>query len=416
MIWTLSDRVFRLFVSFATGIMVVRLLAPEQFGVLSVANSLVGVLGFLNLAAVEGIVVRSLVEEPDARYQILGSALILRLTGSAMMVVTVLLISPFLNDESGLMVMVAVVMSGATLFGALEVGEYWLRKIMHSKRGVLARHFALSVGAIGRVWAAGSSSPLVMLAVVVLLESMLVAAALSFALYKSNVAPLRWQIDKRRIERISKEALPLLISAAAVGLYARIGVLLVGQFHGGREAGMLSVAITLAEAVCAIPLGIMASVTPALLERRTVSLVDFNCGFRFWLRRITWLGLAICLVASLIGPFFISALFDGKYDGATPLFCWLIWASFFVFMSAVSEVWILGSELQFYQLPKAFIAALCSSVLNLILVPYMGAKGAAISVLVSYSIAAVFGNLLFKDTRPLFVMQVESLLLFRHGY
>lgn len=412
-LWILLDRVGRLLLSFATGVIVARLLAPEVYGILSFANALVSIVSFLNIAAIEAMVVWALVLEPEAKAEILGSAFMLRLLGGIATVLMVMTIVPFLEGQPPIVAIIAPIIAGATLFTAMDVGEYWLRQVLASKYGVIARQIALIIGAGGRIWAASSPSPLLLLALVIALEALLVAVGLAFSLHRLGVTPWHWRVVGNRCIQLLVGAWPLLLAAAAVGLYARVGVIILGQWQGAYAVGLFSVATIMVEATHALPVAIMASVTPMLLAQRLTSEAKFTWAFKQWLQRIIWLGIAVCLLLFLSAPLMMSLLFGSRYDGSVAIFEILIWSAFFVFVSVASEVWLIGHNLQRYQLPKTLLAAVVSIVLNLSLAPTLGVKGTAIATLFSYSVSAFWANALFHDTRPLFQLQLMAFVPFK---
>lgn len=411
-LWILIDRVGRLLLSFAIGVIVARLLAPELYGILSFANALVSIVSFLNIAAIEAMVVWALVREPEAKAEILGSAFILRLLGGIATVLMVMAIVSFLGGQPPIVTIIAPIIAGTTLFTAMDVGEYWLRQVLASKYGVIARQIALIIGAGGRIWAASSSSPLLLLALIMVLEALLVAVGLAFSLHRLGVTPWYWRVVGTRCIQLLVGAWPLLLAAAAVGLYVRVGVIILGQWQGAYAVGLFSVATIMVEATHALPVAIMASVTPMLLAQRLTSEAKFTWAFKQWLQRIIWLGIAVCLILFLSAPLMMSLLFGSRYDGSIAIFEILIWSAFFVFISVASEVWLIGHNLQRYQLPKTLLAAVVSIVLNLSLAPTLGAKGTAIATLLSYSISAFLANALFHDTRPLFRLQLMAFVPF----
>lgn len=410
--WTIYDRGGRILIAFATGVIVARLLTPEVYGVLSFAGALVGVVSFLNIAAIEPMVVWALVREPAARYEILGSALMLRLLGGVATILTVVAIVPFLDGPPPVVGVIAPIIAAATLFTAMDVGEYWLRQTLASKYGVIARQIALFIGAGARIWAASGPSPLLMLAIITGLESLLVAVGLALSLQHVKAPPWHWRVAWRRCLQLFIGSLPLLLAAAAVGLYVRIGVIILGQLQGSRAVGLFSVATIMAEATHALPLAIMASATPVLLALRLRSERGFLDTFEHWLRGIVWLGIGVCTTLYFGAAMVVSLLFGSRYQGSVEIFEILIWSAIFVFLSVASEVWLTGQNLLRYQLPKTLLAMTFSIMLNLGLVPALGARGAAIATLLSYSVSAFWANALFRKTRPLFILQLKAFLPF----
>lgn len=411
-LWTILDKGGRLLIAFGTGVIVARLLAPELFGMLNLASATLGVLCFLNLAAIEGVVVLALVRNPKARDEILGSACLLRILGGMATVATVLLIAPFFMNQPPMVKAIAPIIATTTLFSALEVGEYWLRQILASKYGTLSRQAGLLVGAGARIWAAGLDSPLVPLAFVIVGESLLVAVGLALSLRLVGAPPWRWRIVWTHCRRMLTDALPLLLSAAAVGLYVRVGFLILGQSHGSSAVGLLSVATIMTEATHALPVAIMGTLSPVLLAQQLKDQSVFELSFQKWLGRIVRLGLAVCTLLYFAAPWIMTLLFGELYQGSIEVFKWLIWSAFFVYLSIASEPWILGYEFQRYQLPKTLLAATVSVMLNWQLAPSMGAKGTAIATVVSYATSACFANIFFRNMRPLFRLQMMALLPF----
>lgn len=411
-LWTLADKGGRLLIAFGAGVIVARLLAPELFGMLSLASATVGVLSFLNLAAIEGVVVWALVRNPEARDEILGSACVLRLLGGVATVATILLVLPLFLAQPPMVKVIAPIIATMTLFSALEVGEYWLRQILASKYGTLSRQAGLLVGAGARIWAAGLDSPLMPLALVIAGESLLVAGGMAYSLRLADASPWRWRMRWSRCKQLFADAMPLLLAAAAVALYVRIGVLILGQLHGSEAVGLFGVATIMAEATHSLPIAIMATLSPILLAQRLKDRAVFERAFRRSLGRIVWLGLAVCTLLYFAAPWMMTLLFGDLYQGSVEVFEWLIWSAFFVYLSVASEPWILGNEFQRYQLPKTLLAATISIVLNWQLAPSMGAVGTAIATVASYATSACLANLLFRDLRPLFRLQVMALLPF----
>ncbi|RIX41156.1 MAG: flippase [Rhodocyclales bacterium GT-UBC] len=406
-LWTLIDRAGKMLIAFSTGIIVARILAPETYGTLNLANAVVGVVSFLNLGAIEAIVILNLAREPESKEEILGSAVFLRLIGGGLTILTVLGITKLVDQYSSTIAIIAPILAITTLFNAMEIGEYWLRKVLASKYGVISRQIALLFGAGGRIWAALSDSPLIMLATVSAGEAMLICIGLALSLDKLHTPPWHWKISKQRCEQIFTNALPLLLASAAVGLYARIGIVILGNGQSTEAVGYLGVATIMAEATHALPAAIMSSLAPILLAKRSER--EFEYHFKHWINRITWLGIATCLGLFVLAPGLLHLFFGTQYNGAISVFKILIWSALFVFISIVSEAWIVRHNLQRYQLPKTLLAAAFSIALNLKLSSSMGAEGTAIATVISYSVSAFWSNLIFRNTRPLFLLQLSSL-------
>ncbi len=80
--WLLGERILRMIVSLFVGIYVARYLGPERFGLLSYANSFVGLFTAIATLGLDGIVVRELVKLPRQRDKLLGTSFLLKVAGA----------------------------------------------------------------------------------------------------------------------------------------------------------------------------------------------------------------------------------------------------------------------------------------------------------------------------------------------
>ena len=97
--WLMTERILRMTVALLVGIYVARYLGPERFGLLSYANSFVGI--FLSLATLglDEVVVRELVKTPELREKLLGTSFVLKLLGALLMWVAILVVIPLTNND-----------------------------------------------------------------------------------------------------------------------------------------------------------------------------------------------------------------------------------------------------------------------------------------------------------------------------
>ena len=72
--WLLMERIVRMIVALFVGVYIARYLGPERFGLLSYANSFVGLFLALATLGIDSIVIRELVKRPGSRSVILGTA------------------------------------------------------------------------------------------------------------------------------------------------------------------------------------------------------------------------------------------------------------------------------------------------------------------------------------------------------
>jgi Na+-driven multidrug efflux pump len=77
--WLFGEKILRMIVGLFVGIWVARYLGPEQFGLLSYAQSFVGLFIAIATLGLDGIVVRELVKDSSRRDELIGTAFWLKL-------------------------------------------------------------------------------------------------------------------------------------------------------------------------------------------------------------------------------------------------------------------------------------------------------------------------------------------------
>ena len=394
-LWLLVDRGGRLAIAFFLGIWVARQLGPASFGVLTYAQALISVISFLNLAAIEAIVVRMLVDEPSRHDEILGSAVLLRVAGGLAAILTSVVLVYAMNAQGDL-VFITPVIACTTLFQSVDVVDYWFRRILRSRYGVIARLLALLIGAILRIFATTTADPLRAVALAIAAESILVAIALTFAMRRTGASVMSWRPSWQRAVAIVRQSSAILLSAVAIAIYVRFGFIVLGNVAGSDQVGQLSVASTVAETLHALPVAFVASYGPILMGIRLTAPDAFQLKFRKLLQVFTVGSLLLALSVSLIAPWLMPFAFGKSYAASGTILSILVWSIVFVYISVASELWFVGNSLQRYLLPKTVVSAAAYLVLVMTLIPLYGAKGAAVATLITYSISAYWSNLIFQ--------------------
>lgn len=405
--WLMFDRSARLIIAFAVSILVARELDPSVFGTLSYANATVSTLSFVATLGLEAIVVRMLAQEPEAHGEIVASAIFVRALGGAALIGIAAAAAKVLQPEQPVLTLITALIAAASLFQSAEVVEYWLRQKGVVQGAVIGRQLVLVGGAAGRVAALAADNPLIVLAAIPLAEAA-AAAIVLLALYaRSDPAAPVARPRMQRVKAMLAQCVPLLIAAVAVSIYVRIGVLILGAVSGNAEVGIYTVATLVSEASHAVPFALMAAYAPSLLQR---SGSDFDRRWERALRLIVLLGLGLSAAICALALWLMPLVFGAAYATAGSVLTIHIWSAPFVFMSIASEAWFLKYDRLAYYPAKTALGAASSVALNLALVPYFGAHGAAMATVVSYSVSAYWANALFAATRPLFWRQSAALV------
>ena len=146
--WLFADRALRMGVGLLVSVWVARYLGPTQFGQLNYVIAFVALFATFATLGLDGIVVREVVRNPAAEWEILGSAFMLKLCGGALTAVgAVVFISVLRPGDILSRWLVGIVAAGA-VFQAFDVIDFWFQSQVLSKYVVLAKNGAFLLTAV----------------------------------------------------------------------------------------------------------------------------------------------------------------------------------------------------------------------------------------------------------------------------
>jgi PST family polysaccharide transporter len=228
--------------------------------------------------------------------------------------------------------------------------------------------------------------------------------------YRANgQRALSWGVSVQQIRQLMKDGWPLALAGMAVMVYMKIDQIMLGQMLGNRAVGMYSAATRISEVWYFIPISIVASVSPSLIEAKKASTELYYQRLSNLFRFMVLIALAIAVPMTFAAGYLATALYGNDYEGVGPILAIHIWAALFVFLGVAQSPWTINEGLTKLALLRTFVGAVANVFLNLLLIPKNGAIGAAIATTISYGLSAVILNAFSSKTRKIFQLQLNSI-------
>ncbi len=398
MSWLFFDKILRMGVGLLVSVWIARYLGPEQFGLWSFAIAFAALFGAFATLGLDGIVVRELVRNPAQQNELLGSAFSLKLIGGVItLLVSLVSISLVRNGETLTLWLVGLSAAGF-IFQSVNVIDFYFQAKVQSRYTVYAANGAFALMTLVKIALLLTSAPLIAFAWAGLGEVALTAIFLLVAYWANHHSLRKWQYDGRVARQLLKDCWPLLLAGLAVMLYMRVDMVMLQQMVGDREVGIYAAATRLSEMWYFLPGVIVASVSPSIIQCHGTNTALYNNRFKQLYFLMAWLAIGVSLPLSLLSGWIVSIFYGIDFTEAAPVLAIHLWASIAVFLGVASSQYLLAEQLQKISFYRTLIGLVCNIVLNLILIPGMGAKGAAIATVISYFIAT-FSVVFFKSTR-----------------
>jgi polysaccharide transporter, PST family len=396
--WLLADQALRMGVGLFVGIWVARYLGPTRYGQLNYAVAFVALFGAFATLGMSGVVVRELILKPDDRNAIVATAFALKLIGALVGIGVTLTAALLLNRGDDTTTLMVCVIASGLLFQSLDAIDLWFQSQLQAKYTVYARAGAFILVTGGRITLLLQKADVMAFAWAAVAEAALAGVGLLFAYRSAGRGISLIHVRSSQARYLISQSWPLFLSGMAILLYVRLDVVMLGRMIGQREAGIYSAATRLSEMWYFIPMLIVSSVAPAIVESFRTNASQYIARLRKLYFLMAWLAIAVSLPLSLLSTPVVTALFGVAFREAGPVLAIHLWASIAVFLGVASSQHLLVAQLQTVSFYRTLIGLLANVLLNLFLIPRFGARGAAVATVISYFIST-FSLVLFARTR-----------------
>ncbi|MFC1680706.1 flippase [Pseudomonadota bacterium] len=408
-VWLFSERTLRMAANLLVMIYVARYLGPDKYGLLSYSIALVSLFASISGMGIDRVLVRELVNNPDKRDDLLGSAFVLKLFGSIAMIGIVSIVAGAIEDDSFTIIFILIV-AFSYFFQAFNVIG------LNFESEVLAKHVA-RISLIQTVFALASrllliwvEASLIWFALVLVAET-LVQMIAGVIIYEVIIGHLmRWKANTATALRMLKDSWPLILSGLSIAIYMKLDQVMIKFMMGTESVGVYSVAVKLAEGWNILPVVICTSLFPTLVNASKRNKEQLNNRLQDLYDLMIWIVLPIAIIVSGFSDELVELLFGNNFIDAAPVLTIYIWSSFAVYLGVASSQYLAVENLLRYSMYRTLLGAVTNLLLNLILIPAFGLVGAAIATLISY-VCAVFMLQLFRKPRYQVTLMIRSLLL-----
>ncbi|QFS43259.1 flippase [Nostoc sphaeroides] len=410
--WLFIDRILRMGFGLVLGVWIARYLGVQQFGIFNYATAFVALFNPLTNLGLDSLVIRSIMRNPEAKDQILGTAFWLKLGGGIGCVLLTVSSIFILRQNDQLTVGLVAILATAGIFSAFDTIDIWFQSQVQSKYTIVAKNTAFIIIALLKVALIKMHAPLLAFAWAGLAEIGLGAAGLILVYKVKGYSLWLWRWNFPLARTLLKESWPLMLSGLTIMIYMKIDQIMLGEMIGVSAVGLYSAASRISEVWYFIPMAIASSVTPSIFAAKEVSEELYYQRIKKLIRGLVLISIVVALPMSFLSETIITLLFSNGYTTAGLILAIHIWASLFVFMGVATSSWFVAEGLTHLSLRRTLIGAITNVLLNLLLIPHYAGVGAAIATVFSQAVASFLSNATNAKSRKIFKVQIQCLLPF----
>lgn len=397
--------------SLSVGIYVARYLGPKQFGLLSYAISFVGLFSVVSTLGLDQIAVRELKTDPTKKDIILGTLFLLKLTGSVIAIMLILL-TILASDNDRLTEILILIIAIGLIFQSFNVINFYFQSQVISKYIAFANIFQLSISSIIKISLVVLKANLYWFALLIFFDSVILAIGFLY-LFRLHNKPIiySWRFDYVLAKKILNESWAIAISGVVATVYMKIDQIMIKEMLNAESVGLYSVAARFSEVWYFFPSLILQSLFPAIIDIKN----NFKKIYDKRLQQLhDMLSLAAIIVSIIIFIFsddIISFLYGKQFLGAGKILAVHIWSCLLVFPGNIRAYLIIIENKQVVALVFRSFGAVLNILLNFILIPRMGAIGAAWATLASFILPVLLISFYDPLIRLTVIMTLKSYCL-----
>ncbi|MBP3964817.1 flippase [Paenibacillus sp. DLE-14] len=409
--WLVIEKIINMFIGVFVTAIIARYFGPELFGQFNYAFALVTLFTAFSTLGLETLTVKTIVDKEYDEGRILCTSLFLRVFGGIILTIIAAIVIKIIEPNERNLHLLVLIMSFTMVVKSFEVIEYWIQAYQKSKISSLIRIYVYILTALLKIIVVIFSGNLFHLSLIYVIDGAVTGLALIIAYFKIRHDAAKWKLDMGYAKNILSKSWYLILSGLMITLYMRIDQVMLGAMMQDKaENGVFSAAVRIAEMWYFVPLAIITSFKPVILNTKKVDEVSYLRSIQLLYNIVTWLSIGFGVLVVLISKPVIKVLYGAEFSDAASILSISIWAGTFAMLGTARSIWLISEGLQRYTMVYTFGGLVVNIVLNYILIPHFGAHGAAIATLAAQITANVIMLSFFKNTRVSTVMILRSFI------
>lgn len=414
--WLASERFFRIAVSFLTIAWTARYLGVDQFGALNYAIAFTAMFSPLLQLASDQITFRNLINNPENKEQILGTAFFIQfITGIIIFFLSFISVFIFHSNDPVICKLV-IILAMSSCLGSLGVIESWFYSLVEVKYPIWVRNSVFSIATLIRIFLLSMKAPIDYFAWLIVFEILLNAIGFAIIFQVTGNKIFAWSPNWKYAKDLMRVSFPLIFSSLAIAVYMRIDLIMLGQLAGSQSVGTYSAAVKLSELWPFASTMIVKSIAPSIIAAKKVSEESYYRKLQNLCNLQAILVYCIAIPMTFLATPFVILVFGQAYAPAGIVLSIHIWSSMFLFLGYVKEIWITTEGRTWFAFSFTLVGATMNVLLNFILIPPYKEVGAAVATVISYCFADYVMCFVYPPVRRFgwMMTQAMSLNLIKH--
>lgn len=395
--WIIFERIVSVSISTLIMILSARYLGTENFGVLSYGLTFVALFTATMKLGLDSIMVNELIGQKRRQGEFLGTSIVLRFFSSLLSIIAIGILLLVLNGSQPLVMLVAIIQSLVLIFQASHILDFWFQSELISKYVSLAKVTATIVTGLYAFYLLASGKGLVWFAFSTIVTGLVFSLVLLIFYRIQGGQKLCYSTNAARY--LLSKSHHFIIANIISLVYIQIDKVMIANIISEQQLGIYSAAMILCTGWMFLPDAIITSLRPGIVNAKA----ENNATYIHKLKRlyfiIFWISVVVSSLVTVLAPFFVPLLFGAEYISAVLIVQIAVWAAPLSTLGMARNIWFVSEHKQKYVKYVLIFGVVVNIGLNILLIPYLGIAGAAISTVVTEVVTCFIAPLFFRQTR-----------------
>lgn len=405
--WIIVCSILQSLMSLVIGTISARYLGPSNYGLISYASSIVTFIVPVVQLGMRNTLVQELVLTPEKEGKILGTTLVSCIVASLFGIIGIFSFVSIANRGETDTIIVCALYSFTLIFQMSEMILYWFQAKMIAKYISLVSLFAYSIVSIYKIYLLITGKSIYWFAISNALDYLLISVILFIIYLKKGGQRLSYSFSLF-LELFSRSKY-YIVSGMMVTIFSQTDKIMLNLMIDETATGLYSAASTCAAMTSFVYLAIIDSFRPVIFEEMKKAKETIQKNMTRLYAIIIFIGLAQSLFLTFGANLVINILYGSEYDSATSILQIITWYSGFSYMGTVRNIWMLAEQKQKYLWIINLSGAVINVIGNFILIPVLGANGAAIASVVTQFFTNFVLCFIIRPIRPCGILILKSL-------
>lgn len=203
---------------------------------------------------------------------------------------------------------------------------------------------------------------------------------ITYWLVQRSVARVGFRLDRAVIRKLQPAAMPFAFSAIVLAAYMQIGIVLLSALRPAREVGWFSAGFKIYEGLTTLPFLLCAVLLPRLSHLYLANRARHGRLYRRAMGYATLAALPALAVIGFLSPMIVRLLYGRSFEPAVGVLRVLLMAAAFMFGNWLMNTVLISADMEKRALRVWTLGLVVSAAMNLLLIPRLGAMGAAYAV------------------------------------